>query len=99
MLFFFFKQKTAYEIGTNRELVAAALAARAASSSRSIKISASMAYLPGSPLFDVGDALPVQNRMLRPRCAPELRLAFRAGGYLRIGSTSGPARRSHGGAI
>jgi len=58
-------------IGTNRELLAASLAARAAASSRSMKISASMAYLPGSPLlFDVGDALSVQTVGVSERYVP-----------------------------
>src|SRR5262249_30792151 len=46
--------RTPSQSATNRELLAASLAARAAASSRSMKISASMACLPGLPLPFVG---------------------------------------------
>ncbi|MBA0086215.1 MAG: DUF1559 domain-containing protein, partial [Acidobacteria bacterium Pan2503] len=58
-------------IGTNRELLAASLAARAAASSRSMKISASMACLPGLPLpFVGGVALAVQIVGVSERYVP-----------------------------
>src|SRR5262249_47254595 len=63
-------------IGTNRELLAASLAARAAAWSRSMKTSASMACLPGLPLpFVGGVALAVQivgvSERYGPSCGTE----------------------------
>src|SRR5262249_40096448 len=61
----------AWAKASNRELLAASLAARAAASSRSMKISANMACLPGLPLpFVGGVALAVQTVGVSERYVP-----------------------------